>query len=105
MTSKLSVKALLLQTWHDILGEFDFIRAKARLAYDMNGNFPQLMDKAHVHLRQAYHPLLYLYNQRNKKPTIPTNITLNEKERLLVISGPNAGGKTVTMKTVGLLQL
>ena len=105
LTSKLSVQAPLLQTWHDILGEFDFIRAKARLAYDMNGNFPQLMDKAHVHLRQAYHPLLYLYNQRNKKPTIPTNITLNEKERLLVISGPNAGGKTVTMKTVGLLQL
>ena len=105
LTSKLSVQAPLLQTWHDILGEFDFIRAKARLAYDMNGNFPQPMDKAHVHLRQAYHPLLYLYNQRNKKPTIPTNITLNEKERLLVISGPNAGGKTVTMKTVGLLQL
>jgi len=105
LTSKLSAQAPLLQTWHDILGEFDFIRAKARLANDMNGNFPQLMDKAHVHLRQAYHPLLYLYNQRNKKPTIPTNITLNEKDRLLVISGPNAGGKTVTMKTVGLLQL
>ncbi|HEY4062235.1 MAG TPA: DNA mismatch repair protein MutS [Puia sp.] len=105
LTSRLSIQAPLLQTWHDVLGEFDFIRAKARLAYDMNGNFPQLMDKAHVLLRQAYHPLLYLYNQRNKKPTIPTNIALNEKERLLVISGPNAGGKTVTMKTVGLLQL
>jgi DNA mismatch repair protein MutS2 len=105
LTSKLSVQAPLLQTWHDILGEFDFIRAKARLANDMSANFPKLMDKAHVDLRQAYHPLLYLYNQRNKKPTIPTNISLNEKERLLVISGPNAGGKTVTMKTVGLLQL
>jgi len=71
----------------------------------MNGSFPQLLDKAHVLLRQAYHPLLYLYNRKNQKPTIPTNISLNEKDRLLVISGPNAGGKTVTMKTVGLLQL
>ena len=105
LTARLSVHAPLLQVWHDILGEFDFIRAKARLAGDMNGNFPQLLDKSHILLRQAYHPLLYLYNRKNQKPTIPTNISLNEKERLLVISGPNAGGKTVTMKTVGLLQL
>ena len=105
LTSKLSVHAPLLASWHDILGEYDFIRAKARFAIDMNGNFPQLHDKALVHLIQAYHPLLYLYNRRSQKPTIPTNIHLNEKDRLLVISGPNAGGKTVTMKTVGLLQL
>lgn len=105
LTAQLSGHAPLLATWHDILGEFDFIRAKARLAIDMNGNFPQLLDKSHIHLRQAYHPLLYLYNRKNQKPTIPTNINLNEKDRLLVISGPNAGGKTVTMKTVGLLQL
>jgi len=105
LTARLSGHAPLLQTWHDILGEFDFIRAKARLGIDMNGSYPQLFDKAHVHLRQAYHPLLYLYNRKSKKPTIPTDITLNEKDRLLVISGPNAGGKTVTMKTVGLLQL
>ena len=105
LTARLSGHAPLLQVWHDILGEFDFIRAKARLAGDMNGNYPLLVDKSHVVLRQAYHPLLYLYNRKNQKPTIPTNITLNDKDRLLVISGPNAGGKTVTMKTVGLLQL
>lgn len=105
LTARLSGYAPLLQVWHDILGEFDFIRAKARLANDMNGNFPLLHDKSHVSLRQAYHPLLLLYNRRNNKPTIPTNITLNDKDRLLVISGPNAGGKTVTLKTVGLLQL
>ena len=105
LTARLSVHAPLLQTWHDILGEYDFIRAKARLAGDMNGNFPLLLDKSHVHLRQAFHPLLLLYNRKNNKPTIPTNISLNEKDRLLVISGPNAGGKTVTLKTVGLLQL
>src|SRR6201991_521884 len=105
LTARLSVHAPLLQVWHDVLGEYDFIRAKARLAGEMNGNYPLLLDKAHVVLRQAYHPLLYLYNRKAGKTTVPTNITLNEKDRLLVISGPNAGGKTVTMKTVGLLQL
>jgi DNA mismatch repair protein MutS2 len=105
LTAKLSTHASLLQVWHDVLGEYDFIRAKARLANEMNGCFPLLVDKAHVLLRQAYHPLLLLYNRKNKKETVPTNISLNDKERLLVISGPNAGGKTVTLKTVGLLQL
>jgi DNA mismatch repair protein MutS2 len=105
LTARLAMYAPLLKTWHQILGEFDFIRAKARLALDMNGSYPLLNDKAHVHLVKAYHPLLFLYNQKSKKPTIPTDLTLDEKNRILVISGPNAGGKTVTMKTVGLLQL
>lgn len=105
LTQKLSVYAHLLKTYHDIAGEFDFVRAKAKLAVDMGGNYPQLYDKAHVNLIQAYHPLLLLYNQNNNKPTIPVDINLNDKNRILVISGPNAGGKTVTLKTVGLLQL
>lgn len=105
LTARLAEHAPLLQVWHDIIGEYDFIRAKARLALDMNGNYPLLLDRSHVLLRQAYHPLLYLYNRKNQKPTVPTDISLDEKNRLLVISGPNAGGKTVTMKTVGLLQL
>ncbi|MBS1669442.1 MAG: DNA mismatch repair protein MutS [Bacteroidetes bacterium] len=105
LTSKLSGYSPLLTNYHQILGEYDFIYAKAKLALDMNGNFPLLHDKAHVHLKEAYHPLLYLYNKKNNKPTIPTHIELNEKNRILVISGPNAGGKTVTLKTVGLLQL
>ena len=105
LTSKLSVYASLLKNYHDILGEYDFIRAKAKFAIDINGNHPLLHDKSHVHLVQAYHPLLYLYNLKNQKPTVPVTVTLNEKNRLLVISGPNAGGKTVTLKTVGLLQL
>ena len=105
LTAKLSVYAPLLKIYSDVLGEYDFIYAKAKLAIDVNGNYPQLVDSAHVHLVQAFHPLLYLYNQRDKKPTIPTNITLDDRNRILVVSGPNAGGKTVTLKTVGLLQL
>ena len=105
LTARLSAYAELLKTWHDVLGEYDFIRAKARLAIDMNGEFPSVIEKAHVHLRDAYHPLLYLYNKQAQKPTIPVQLSLDERAHILVISGPNAGGKTVTMKTVGLLQL
>ena len=105
LTQQLSVYAPLLKTYHDTAGEFDFIYAKAKWAIATGGNFPQLYDKAHIHLINAYHPLLLLYNQKSNKPTIPVNITLNDKNRILVISGPNAGGKTVTLKTVGLLQL
>jgi DNA mismatch repair protein MutS2 len=105
LTARLSMYAPLLKVYHQVVGEFDFIQAKAKLALDMGGNYPMINDKAHVQLVQAYHPLLYLYHQKTKKPTIPTDLTLDEKRRILVISGPNAGGKTVTMKTVGLLQL
>lgn len=105
LTGKLSVYAALLSTYHSIVGEYDFIRAKAKLAADIRGEFPVVQDKAGIHLVNAYHPLLYLYNQRSNKPTIPVTLTLDENKRILVISGPNAGGKTVTMKTVGLLQM
>ena len=105
LTQTLSVYSPLLTGYHDVLGEYDFIRAKAKFAIDTNGNYPLITDKAHVHLLKACHPLLFLYNKKNNKQTIPVDITLDEKNRILVISGPNAGGKTVTLKTVGLLQL
>ncbi len=105
LTQDLSLYSSLLKAYHGIAGEYDFIRAKARFATEYNGNHPVVTDKAQVKLAQAYHPLLYLYNRTNNKATIPVDIALNEKQRILVISGPNAGGKTVTLKTVGLLQL
>jgi len=105
LTADLLIYAGLLKTYYDVVGEYDFIRAKAKLAIDMNGELPAVVDKAHIELVKAYHPLLYLYNLKSGKPTIPVNLTLNDKNRILVISGPNAGGKTVTMKTVGLLQI
>lgn len=105
LTSNLAKHHDLLTGYHDILGIFDFIRAKARLALDINGNYPMLVPHAQVHLVEAYHPLLLLYNRKQGKPTIPVNMTLDKDNHILVISGPNAGGKTVTLKTVGLIQL
>ncbi len=105
LTEKLSIYASLLKQYLTISGEYDFINAKAKLAIEMNAQLPELTDKAHVHLIDAYHPLLYLYNKASGKKTVPVTISLDETNRILVISGPNAGGKTVTMKTIGLNQI
>jgi DNA mismatch repair protein MutS2 len=105
LTAQLFQYAMLLSTYHSIVGEYDFIRGKALFAIDLQAEYPVVNDKAQVHLVKAYHPLLYIYNKRSGKATIPVDISLHEQARLLVISGPNAGGKTVTMKTIGLLQL
>jgi DNA mismatch repair protein MutS2 len=105
LTKQLNVYAYLLSQYLGIIGEFDFIKAKAKLAIEMNGNLPNILDKAVIDVKEAYHPLLYLYNKNNNKKTIPVTLSLNDKDRILVISGPNAGGKTVTMKTIGLNQM
>ncbi|NLR59557.1 DNA mismatch repair protein MutS [Chitinophaga polysaccharea] len=105
MTASLSSYSGLLNSYHQVLGTFDFIRGKARLALDMDANYPMLLPHAQLNLIQAYHPLLLLYNRKNQKPTIPVNINLDKDAHILVISGPNAGGKTVTLKTIGLIQL
>lgn len=105
LTDELSVYAPILKVYHDIAGQYDFIKAKAKLAIDINGHYPMVVDKAHINLINAYHPLLLLYNQKQNKPTIPIQLKLDQENSILVISGPNAGGKTVTLKTVGLLQV
>jgi DNA mismatch repair protein MutS2 len=105
LTSKLRAYHSLLNIYHEILGEYDFIRAKARLAMEYNGNMPAIHDSAFLKLVNACHPLLFIYNEKQQKITIPVNLNLDDKNRILVISGPNAGGKTVTLKTAGLLQM
>jgi len=105
LTSNIRVYHSLLSIYHSILGEYDFIRAKARLALEYNGNMPAVHDKAFLKLVNACHPLLFIYNEKQQKPTIPVNLALDDPNRILVISGPNAGGKTVTLKTAGLLQM
>jgi DNA mismatch repair protein MutS2 len=105
LTANLSVYGNLLLQWLQIAGEYDFINAKAKFGIDIKGNFPNISDKAVVDLKDAYHPLLLLHNKQAGRQTIPVTLRLDEQNRLLVISGPNAGGKTVTMKTIGLNQV
>lgn len=105
LTASLSVYAPLLETYYRIIGLYDFIRAKALLAIDMQASLPVVTDKTNMRLIHAYHPLLLLYNKKSQKKTIPVNLSFDDRNRILIISGPNAGGKTVTMKTVGLLQI
>ncbi len=105
LTAKLSVQSPLLKQYMEVLGEFDFIRAKAKLAQQMDAHLPQVVDSSGIKLVRAYHPLLLLYNKKQNKPVIPLDLVLDEKNRILLISGPNAGGKTVCLKTTGLLQM
>lgn len=89
---------------YDFLGTIDFIRAKALFAIDVDGAKPILTNKPHIYIRQAKHPLLFLTLKREKKEIVPLDMELDVNERILLISGPNAGGKSVCLKTVGLLQ-
>lgn len=90
---------------NQLLGEIDFIRAKALLGNQFNSIKPVLTDKPNINWRKAVHPLLYLTFQKIPgRKVIPLDITLEAKNRILLISGPNAGGKSVCLKTVGLLQ-
>lgn len=89
---------------YDFLAEIDFIRAKALFAEQISALKPVLKNKRLLDWRMAVHPLLQLSLAKHGKKVVPLDIELNEKQRILVISGPNAGGKSVCLKTVGLLQ-
>jgi DNA mismatch repair protein MutS2 len=79
--------------------------AKAYYAKEMNAVLPMLSENQEIDIKKALHPLLYLSNQRKKNPTYPQDVHLHKENRIMVISGPNAGGKSITLKTIGLLQL
>jgi DNA mismatch repair protein MutS2 len=89
---------------YQFLGKVDFLRAKAKIALEFGGVMPLLSSNPSINWMDARHPLLFLSHQAQKKIIEPLNIVLNAEERILIISGPNAGGKSVCLKTVGLLQ-
>lgn len=86
------------------LAGMDMIQAKAKYARDIQGVMPEIMDHPLVEWKQAIHPILFKTLQREKRKVVPLDISLRKNSRILVISGPNAGGKSVCLKTVGLLQ-
>jgi DNA mismatch repair protein MutS2 len=81
------------------------VAAKAKYARKINAILPNIIDEKRLFFRDAYHPILYLNNSEKKETTYPQTIELNKENRIIVISGPNAGGKTISLKTIGLLQL
>ena len=93
----------ILQSY-EFLADIDFIRAKALFALEIGGIRPVVENKQQVDWARAVHPLLYLSLKKQHKEVVPLDITLTDEKRLLIISGPNAGGKSVCLKTVGLLQ-
>lgn len=88
-----------------ILGELDFINAKARLSEQWRGNRPKLCSERRVHLLQARHPLLLIQHEHDWEHVVPLTLHLKEDHTTLLITGPNTGGKTVSLKTIGLLTL
>lgn len=93
----------VLKSAYRFLSQLDFIRAKARFSVEINADLPILETKPEMVWYVARHPLLYL-SLKGKRDVVPLTLELNAQQRMLLVSGPNAGGKSVCLKTVGLLQ-
>lgn len=105
ITNQIRPYSPLLQSYHGLLTKLDFIRAKAKLAIKLDAEMPILKNEPSLKLINAKHPLLYLSHKESGLPVVPLNINIDENHRVILVSGPNAGGKSVCLKTVGLLQL
>ena len=95
----------LLKQYQDFLSDIDVIAAKAKYANKINAILPSITEEKRMYFRDAFHPILFLSNKLKNEITYPQTIELDNESRIIVISGPNAGGKTISLKTVGLLQL
>ncbi len=95
----------LIIKYQDFLSDIDVIASKAKYARKINGILPKITNERKLNFRDAFHPILLLNNNEKKEITHPQTIELDQNNRIIVISGPNAGGKTISLKTVGLLQL
>lgn len=106
LTGLIQPYKLQIQEHLQNLIHFDVICAKAKLGKILQATLPQMLkEEPVIHLINAYHPVLWLQNQEAGLNTVPVNCKLDEKNRILVISGPNAGGKSIALKTIGLFQL
>jgi DNA mismatch repair protein MutS2 len=95
----------MLFEFQELLTDIDVVAAKAKYAKRINGLLPTIVEEKRLYFREAFHPILFLNNKAKNQPTYPQTIELKDNNRIIVISGPNAGGKSITLKTIGLLQL
>ncbi len=105
LTDRIRPYLSLIIEYQEFLSDIDVTAAKAKYAVKINAILPTITDERRVFFKDAFHPILYLNNKENKLVTYPQTIELDSNNRIIVISGPNAGGKTISLKTVGLLQL
>ena len=105
LTSEIAEFYSQLSDYQEYLYNLDITRAKAKFAEKINGVLPKINTHKTLKLIDAYHPLLWLRNTQENKEIFPQTLELSEKNRIICISGPNAGGKSITLKTLGLLQL
>lgn len=103
LTNALRASLFDIEAAVNFLGQLDFIRAKAKLALELNADLPVVSERQVVRWMKARHPILLL-TLKGKREIIPLDIELSDDNRMLLVSGPNAGGKSVCLKTVGLLQ-
>ena len=105
LTSEIAEFHPQLSDYQEYLYNLDITRAKAKFAEKINGVLPKINTHKTLKLIDAYHPLLWLRNTQENKAIFPQTLQLSEQNRIICISGPNAGGKSITLKTLGLLQL
>jgi DNA mismatch repair protein MutS2 len=105
LTSRLRKYGSTIAQCYELVSVFDVLRAKVLLAQAMNAAMPVLTDKPSIQIKDGFHPLLLLQNKAASKKTVSFSLSLNDNLRIIIISGPNAGGKSVCLKAVGLLQL
>jgi DNA mismatch repair protein MutS2 len=105
LTTEIAHHYELIKSYQEVLVSFDFINAKTKLALELKADLPSISEEPTIELINAFHPILWKNNQALKKQTLPQTLAMDKFSRMLVISGPNAGGKSITLKTIGLLQL
>jgi DNA mismatch repair protein MutS2 len=105
LTNEIRIYAPLLSGYQDYLTHLDSIGARAKYAQAISACLPKIVQDKKIYLKDAYHPILWLENNQKGLTTIPQTLELNKSQQIIVISGPNAGGKSITLKTIGLLQV
>jgi DNA mismatch repair protein MutS2 len=105
LTRDIRTQAPLIDAYQTLLTELDFLQAKTRLAMELDASIPLISEEQVIRMKKAYHPILWMNNRKAGRVTFPQDIAMDKFSRMLIISGPNAGGKSITLKTIGLLQL